>query len=152
MARTCVTADGRSDVNKAGKPVYVALGCICTGLGFIGAFVPGMPTTVFVLLASYFFARSSPRLNGWLRANRWLGPSLRRFQDLGGMTRAAKVAALASMWTAVTISAVLLLAVSWKASLVAVGLAVIGTLCILWKVKTVPESARAAAAETSTQA
>ena len=49
--------------------------------------------------------RSSPRFERWLRANRWLGPSLQRWASGGGMPRSAKQAAVAVMWTAVLFSA-----------------------------------------------
>ena len=58
------------------KPLYASLGVVSVALGIIGVFVPGLPTTVFVIAASYLFARSSPRLERWLEGNRWLGPSL----------------------------------------------------------------------------
>ena len=48
--------------------------------------------------------RSSPRFEQWLRANRWLGPSLERWASGGGMPRSAKQTALAVMWTAVLFS------------------------------------------------
>jgi uncharacterized membrane protein YbaN (DUF454 family) len=99
-----------------------------------------MPTTVFLILASYFFARSSPRLDQWLLTHRWFGPPLRRFRETGGMPWRAKLAALASMWLAVLISTGLLLRASaGAAAAVALGLAVAGTLTILFWVRTVPD-------------
>jgi len=119
------------------RPIYVGLGWCAVALGLVGVFVPGMPTTVFVLVASYFFARSSPRYEAWLRANRYFGPVLRRFCDAGGMTSALKATALASMWTAIAVSSVALAAVSPTASLVTVSLGGVGTLTILFAVRTV---------------
>lgn len=119
--------------------IYRGLGCCAAALGFAGVLVPGMPTTVFVLAASYFFARSSPRLENWLLAHRRLGPPLRRFRETGGMTGAAKAAALASMWTSVLFSAAALAAVSRMAALASLLLAAVGTLAILFAVRTVPE-------------
>ncbi|WP_321471569.1 YbaN family protein [uncultured Paludibaculum sp.] len=124
---------------RARKILYRGLGCVAVALGFVGVLVPGMPTTVFVLVASYFFGRSSPRLEGWLLRHRWFGPPLRRFRETGGITRAGKVAALGSMWTAVLISAGLLVAASGKAALAAILLACVGTLTILFAVRTIPE-------------
>jgi hypothetical protein len=110
-------------------------------LGFAGVFIPGLPTTVFIIIASYFFSRSSPRFEAWLYANRWFGPRLRRFKETGGMSKRLKAAALASMWTAIAISSLALAAVSLLASLITIALGGIGTLTILFLVRTVPESA-----------
>lgn len=119
--------------------LYRGLGLLAVALAFIGVFVPGMPTTVFVLIAAYFFTRSSPRLQGWLEQHRWFGPSLRRFRETGGMTRAAKIAALGSMWAATAISAALLSATSGKAALAVILAAGLGTVTILFGVRTVRE-------------
>lgn len=122
------------------RRVYAGLGLVSVALGAIGAVVPGMPTTVFLLIASYFFARSSPRLEAWLLNHRWFGASLRHYRETGGMSRRAKVAALTSMWLAVLVSAALLLRASaGVAAAVAIGLAVVGTLTILFAVRTVPD-------------
>ena len=46
--------------------LLLAFAVACIGLGIVGVFVPGMPTTVFVILAAWAATRSSPRLHGWL--------------------------------------------------------------------------------------
>lgn len=120
------------------KLVYRGLGLLAVALAFIGVFVPGMPTTVFVLIAAYFFTRSSPRLQNWLEQHRWFGPPLRRFRESGGMTKSAKMAALGSMWTATLASAALLSATSGRAALAAVLAAALGTITIVFAVRTVP--------------
>ncbi len=124
---------------------YRGVGCLAVALGFLGVLVPGMPTTIFVLAASYCFARGSPRLAGWLLAHRWFGPPLRRFHATGGMSRTAKSAALGSMWTATLISAALLAAANRTAALAALLLACAGTLAIVFAVRTVAEGVDEAA-------
>lgn len=52
--------------------LYIVLGLVCVGLGAMGVVVPGLPATPFLLLASWLFYRSSPRLQQWLLAS-WLG-------------------------------------------------------------------------------
>jgi uncharacterized protein len=118
--------------------IYVTLGWCAVALALIGVVMPGMPTTVFVLGASYCFSRSSPRFERWLRENRWLGPSLDRFARDGGIPLSAKRAALVAMWTAILLSCVVLVGIHWAAALGAVGLGAVGTLWILRGVRTVP--------------
>jgi uncharacterized membrane protein YbaN (DUF454 family) len=89
-----------------------------------------------VVAASYLFARSSPRLEGWLAHNRWLGPSLQRFKETRGMPRQAKVLALASMWMGLGISIYSLANVGAAAQIAAALLGVIGTGTILFVVRT----------------
>lgn len=56
--------------------LLATLGVLCVGLGGIGVVVPGLPTTVFVLMASYFFAKSCPWLEERLLRNRLFARSM----------------------------------------------------------------------------
>ena len=113
-----------------------SLGVLCVALGIIGVFVPGLPTTEFLLAASYLFARSSPRLERWLEGNRWFGPSLRRFRETRGMPRRAKMLALTSMWIGLSVSIYVLASVGVGAQIAAAALGTIGTGTILFLVRT----------------
>ena len=119
-----------------GRLILASLGVLCIALGVIGVFVPGLPTTEFVLAASYLFARSSPRLERWLESHRWLGPPLRRFKETRGMPRQAKLIALTSMWTGLGLSIYALSSVGAAAQIGAVLCGVIGTGTILFVVRT----------------
>jgi uncharacterized membrane protein YbaN (DUF454 family) len=120
--------------------LYAGLGWISAGLGLAGVFIPGLPTTIFVILASYFFARSSPRYEAWLLANRWLGPRLRRYREYGGgMPRSAKIAAVASMWIAISVSCIALVRIHIAGPVVVVAMGVAGTATILYGIRTMPE-------------
>lgn len=128
------------DAGRTGsRMLYGAAGSCAVALAIAGVMLPGLPTTVFVLAASYCFSRSSPRFERWLREHPWLGPSLERFASAGGMPPAAKRAALTAMWTAVVLSSAVLLRVHWGAALGAIALGAAGTLSILYGVRTVPE-------------
>ncbi len=116
--------------------ILVSLGVLCIALGVIGVFVPGLPTTEFVLAASYLFARSSPRLERWLECNRWFGPSLRRFRKTGGMARRTKMLALTSMWIGLSVSIYWLATVGVGAQIAAAVAGLIGTGTILFLVRT----------------
>ena len=127
------------------RPLFLILGCTSLVLAAIGAVVPGMPTTVFVLLAAFGFSRSSPRLEHWLRGHRWFGPPLARYASGHGLTRQAKREALVSMWLAVGLSAALLVPVSPAAAAGALALAAVGTVTILFGIRTASASTPRAA-------
>jgi uncharacterized membrane protein YbaN (DUF454 family) len=118
------------------RTVFAALGLLSVALGIVGVFVPGLPTTVFVLAASYLFARSSPSLEQWLEGHRLLGPSLRRFREAGGMPLKTKALALTSMWAGLGISIHVLAAVGPVMQLTAFGLGVAGTVTIVCCIRT----------------
>lgn len=74
-----------------------ALGLAATALGLAGAVLPVVPTTPFLLVAAWAFARSSPRLEAWLRDHPRLGPPLREWEARRAIPRGAKVVAAASL-------------------------------------------------------
>jgi uncharacterized protein len=129
--------------STAGTParlLYGAIGWCAVALAIAGVMLPGLPTTVFVIVASYCFSRSSPRFEQWLHSNRWLGPRLERFAQTGGMPASVKRSALAAMWIAVLISSAVLLGIHWAAALGTLTLGVLGTAWIVLGIRTVPES------------
>ena len=70
--------------------LYLALGAGALVMTVVGLIVPGIPTVPFLLLSSYGFARSSPRMNRWLRETRFLGPIVTEWEEKGGMSRTSK--------------------------------------------------------------
>ena len=97
--------------------------------------MPGLPTTVFFIIAAWCFGRSSPRFERWVLDLPRIGPMVRSYREGLGMPRRAKVAALAMMWVAIVISGVLLrdrpLIV---VAVIALGL--VGSSYIVWRVPT----------------
>ena len=87
------------------RAFYIILGCIAVVLGTIGIFVPGLPTTPFVLLASWCFYRSSPRLQAWLLQS-FLGKYIREYRDKGGLTLRKRIYILLLMAMMVAISTI----------------------------------------------
>lgn len=67
------------------------------GLGIVGVFVPGMPTTVFVLVSAWAASRGSDRLHRWLLSHPRFGPSIHDWQAHGAVSRRGKWLASASM-------------------------------------------------------
>lgn len=86
------------------RGVYVSLGLGFVGLGALGAVLPVLPTTPFLLLAVFAFARSFPRLGDWILAHPRLGPPVRDWQTYGAIGRGAKIAAVGAMAAALAIS------------------------------------------------
>jgi len=58
------------------RKLFLLLGFTSLGLGFVGVFLPLVPTTPFILLSAFCFSRSSDRLHRWLLAHRTFGPIL----------------------------------------------------------------------------
>ena len=73
-------------------------GTLSLGLGLLGVFVPLLPTTCFLLLAAWCYARSSQRLYDRLLNARLIGPYLQRYRDSKVIPPRVKVAALVMMW------------------------------------------------------
>ena len=86
------------------RGLYIATGLMFTGLGFAGAFLPVLPTTPFLLLASWAFLRSHPPLHRWLRQLPGCGPLIREWEERGTVSRAAKRTALAFILIAIAFS------------------------------------------------
>jgi uncharacterized membrane protein YbaN (DUF454 family) len=58
------------------KYAYIALGLFCVGMAYIGFIVPGIPFSIFLVIAAWAFAKSSPRLHAWLYNHPWFGEFL----------------------------------------------------------------------------
>ena len=95
----------------ARRYALLACGCCNVALGLIGAVVPGMPTTIFLIIALWAFSRSSPRLRRWLYDHSRYGQALREWDRHGIITLRAKRLAAATMLVSLEILA--MLASSW---------------------------------------
>jgi uncharacterized membrane protein YbaN (DUF454 family) len=89
--------DPRAATPRIMRGVFLALGIAFVALGFIGAFLPVLPTTPFLILAAACFARSSPRLENWLLEHPRFGPLLRGWRERGAIPVKAKMLALGGM-------------------------------------------------------
>jgi uncharacterized protein len=98
--------------NPLVRGVYIALGWLCVVSGMIGVVVPGWPTTIWIILATFFFARSSPRFYNWVMNHRIFGPLIRDWRDGKGMTVRAKTIAVTTIVATITLS-IALLSVTW---------------------------------------
>lgn len=73
------------------------LAYVCLGIGIVGIFVPGLPTTPFVLLSAWAASRGSERLHQWLLRHRQFGPLIADWQRHGAVSRKAKWMATVTM-------------------------------------------------------
>ena len=79
------------------RHIYRAIGFLAVGLGAIGAFLPIMPTVPFLLLAVYFFARSSPELEKKILDHPHWGPQVLDWRERRAISRRAKTMAIGAM-------------------------------------------------------
>ena len=73
-------------------------------MGAIGVFVPVWPTTIFCILALWCFKKSSSRLENWLLNNRYVGPTLRDWDDRGSVSLRTKFIAIGAIWLTILVS------------------------------------------------
>lgn len=88
---------GPKNIGGLGVIFYRLAGSVLLALGFIGLVLPVFPTTVFLIGAAACFARSSPRLHGYLMNHQKAGPPLRDWFDEGAIGSTGKAAALFGM-------------------------------------------------------
>lgn len=82
-------------MRKRIKKYFLTLfGLMCVALGLIGAVLPILPTTPFLILALACFAKSSPRFHQQLLNNRWFGADLQQWEQSRTITRRSKVKAM----------------------------------------------------------
>lgn len=86
------------------RPLYLTLGVACVGLGYVGYVVPGMPGTVFLLIALWAFKKSSPRFESWLLNHPWFGSALRDWERDRLVSMRVKVIASTMIWVSVGVS------------------------------------------------
>jgi len=99
--------------NPVIRILLLASGTLCVVLGFLGMFLPVLPTTPFLLLAAFCFARSSERFYRWLMTHRWCGEYIRNYREGRGIPRRQKAQTLVLLWMTIGISACFFTAQWW---------------------------------------
>lgn len=89
---------------KLKQSLYIFLGSLALILGVIGVFLPILPTTPFLLLASFFYVRSSKRLYHWLITHKVFGTYIYNYITYHAVTRNTKIGAIAFLWLTLGIS------------------------------------------------
>ena len=109
-------------------------GTLCVALGVVGMFFPVLPTTPFLLLAAFFYARSSKRFYHWLMTNRWFGDYIRNYREGKGIPLKQKILTILLLWLTIGYAALFVISLGWV-KLILLGIAV-GVTIHLIKVKT----------------
>lgn len=118
------------------RTILIIIGWLAVVLGTLGVVLPLLPTTPFILLAAWCFARSSPRFHHWLLYRSWFGGYLRHWQKHRAMPPSAKPRAIAVILITFAISL-------WMVKMMWVRILLLGILtCLLifmWRIPVVDE-------------
>ncbi|HHN77822.1 MAG TPA: DUF454 domain-containing protein, partial [Phycisphaerales bacterium] len=110
------------------------MGVLSVGIGAVGVFVPGLPTTIFLIIASWCFARSCPWLERRLIRNRLFRPFLLYLEPGASIPTRARVISTVALVVAVSLSVSLMIVrgVSWWVPVVVVAAGAVGVVFI-WR-------------------
>jgi uncharacterized membrane protein YbaN (DUF454 family) len=112
------------------RHVYFVGGILCLVLGFIGIFLPLLPTTPFILLAAFLFSKSSERLHTWMMEHRQFGPLIRDWHEHRVIRPRAKLLASVSIVVVTGVSLwITHIPIVLKLIVGAIGLGVIVLIC-----------------------
>ncbi len=115
------------------RAAWIVLGLLSVAVGAIGIVVPGLPTTVFFIIAAACFARSHPRLEQWVLDLPRIGPAVRRYRAGLGMPLKAKYWAIGMIVVFTTISIVIV-----RLLVFGIGIAIIAAIGVWYVGKRVP--------------
>lgn len=122
----------RGPIARAG---WLVAGLAAVAVGAVGIVVPGLPTTVFFIVAAWCFSHSSPRLERWVLNLPRIGPMVGDYRAGLGMPRRAKAIAISMIAVFVTLSVVLFIG-SWPWRLLVLALGAIGVAYVAVRVPT----------------
>jgi len=117
-------------MSKIKNFTLLTVGLIFLGIGMIGVFIPGLPTTIFMILAAYCFLRSSERLYNWVIRNKIFGARVKHFLETRTIPLRGKIHCLTAMWIMAGISIFILSADVWIKGIILLFI-IIGTIVVL---------------------
>jgi len=106
------------------RAALIALGLVCVGLGVLGAFLPVLPTTPFLLVSLWAFSTTSRRLETWLLTHKRFGPRLVAWRTERVVPLPVKLTAWGSMIASLTfliVAGASWIAIAGSASVMAIG-------------------------------
>ena len=108
-------------MNDLTKTLLIIAGTLCLVMGVVGMFLPVLPTTPFLLLAAYCYARSSRRFYTWLVTNRWFGEYIRNYREGRGIPLKQKLLTITLLWVSIGYTAGFVV-MPWWLRLILVGI------------------------------
>ncbi len=108
----------------------ISVGIISLGLGILGAFLPLLPTTPFLLLSAACFVRSSEKLYNWLMSHKLLGPYIQSFREGKELPLKTKLVIIAFVWLSIGFTALFVMS-DWRWRLFMAGGALLWTVVVL---------------------
>lgn len=114
--------------------LLIAAGTIAVGLAVLGIFLPILPTTPFLLLAAFLYARSSERFLHWLLANRLFGAYINNYRQGLGIPLREKILTIVALWLTIGVSAFYVVEAFWLK--VVLGLIALGVTAHLTRIPT----------------
>ncbi|ERL51544.1 YbaN family protein [Halomonas huangheensis] len=92
-------------IGPARRALYLTLAWLSFGLGVLGAFLPLLPSTCFMLVAVWAASKGSPRFANWIRSHPRFGPTVVAWEEAGAIPRHAKWLAMVMLGISITILA-----------------------------------------------
>jgi uncharacterized membrane protein YbaN (DUF454 family) len=99
-----VMSEIKLEKNKFKRILYLVLGIISVCMGIIGIFLPVWPTTVFMILATWFFVRSSEKYYYMLIRNKIFGRMIRNYREFRGIEKSTRIKSISLLWITLAIS------------------------------------------------
>ena len=118
------------------KSLYTIFGSIFLVLAMLGIVLPLLPTTPFLLLAAWCYAKGSERLYQWLLHHPWFGNYIQSYRSGKGIPKKTKLKVIALLWVTMSVSIVFTTEILWiRALLAGIAIIITGVLVLLptWK-------------------
>ncbi len=125
----------KEEKNKLKKLLWIVLGSFFVGIGYIGIFVPGLPTTIFLILAAGCYIRSSKKLYNWLINNKIFGKYIKDYYDGKGMPLKSKILAISMIIIFCSFAVTFAIKPMWIDIIVSI-IAIVGVLYIALRIPT----------------
>jgi len=117
----------------------IILGTLSLFLGILGIFVPGLPTTPFLLLSASLYVKSSDKLYLKLINSKFLGKYIRNYRKNRGLSLKAKIRSLTIMWIMISCSVIFFIP-NYHVKIIVLVVGLIGTYVMGFKIKTVKDA------------